>query len=130
MPTGEESHLRCYTDPKDSGFCFATLLELHFGMSVLLWICCIFSEHLFLRIPLGGCFWIIILAVFKHERYNYVLAVLWPKSRKRNFKSKSKLLFFLPSFKDLRMKNFWKNLILNWEENNIKDCQLTLQFFF
>ena len=25
--------------------------------SVLLLICCIFSEHLFVRTPLGGCFW-------------------------------------------------------------------------
>ena len=33
-----------------------TLLNSHFGMGVLLWICCIFSEHLFFRTPLGGCF--------------------------------------------------------------------------
>ena len=36
--------------------CFATLLKPHFGMSVLLYICCIFSERLFLKTPLGGCF--------------------------------------------------------------------------
>ena len=35
---------------------FATLLKSHFGMGVLLQICCIFSEDLFLRTPLGGCF--------------------------------------------------------------------------
>ena len=35
---------------------FATLLRSHFVMGVLLQICCIFSEHLFVRIPLGGCF--------------------------------------------------------------------------
>ena len=29
----------------------------HFGMGVLVQICCIFSEHLFLRTPLEGCFW-------------------------------------------------------------------------
>ena len=28
----------------------------HFGMGVLLKICCIFSEHLFFRTPLSGCF--------------------------------------------------------------------------
>ena len=28
----------------------------HFGMGALLWICCMSSEHLFLRTPLGGCF--------------------------------------------------------------------------
>ena len=39
--------------------CKATLLKPHFGMGVLLWICCIFWEHLFLGTPLGGCFCII-----------------------------------------------------------------------
>ena len=34
----------------------STLLKLHFGMDVLLYICCIFSEHLFVRTPLKGCF--------------------------------------------------------------------------
>ena len=38
--------------------CFATLLKSHFGMGILLKICCIFSEHFFLRRPLSGCFWI------------------------------------------------------------------------
>ena len=33
-----------------------TLLTLHFGMGVLLQICCIFSEHLILRTTLEGCF--------------------------------------------------------------------------
>ena len=37
--------------------CRATLLKSHFGMGVLLQICCIFSKHLFLGTPLGGCFW-------------------------------------------------------------------------
>ena len=31
-------------------------LQSNFGMGVLLQICCIFSEHLFLRTPLNGCF--------------------------------------------------------------------------
>ena len=35
----------------------ATLLKSHFGMGVLLSICCIISEHLFLKTPLEGCFW-------------------------------------------------------------------------
>ena len=35
----------------------------HFGMGALLQICCIFSKHLFLKTPLGGCFWIFILEV-------------------------------------------------------------------
>ena len=36
--------------------CFATLLKSHFRMVVLLQICCIFSERLFLKTPLGSCF--------------------------------------------------------------------------
>ena len=32
-------------------------IKLLFGMGVLLEICCIFSEHLFLRTPLDGCRW-------------------------------------------------------------------------
>ena len=32
------------------------LLKSHFGMGVLLHICCMFAEHLFLRTPLEGCF--------------------------------------------------------------------------
>ena len=34
----------------------ATLLKSQFGMGVLLYVCCIFSEYLFLKIPLDGCF--------------------------------------------------------------------------
>ena len=36
--------------------CFATLLTPHFGMGDLLQICYIFSEHLFLRTTMEGCF--------------------------------------------------------------------------
>ena len=32
----------------------ATLLKSHFGMGVLLKVCCIFSEHLFLRAASGN----------------------------------------------------------------------------
>ena len=35
----------------------AVLLKPHFGMSVLLSICCIFSEHLLLKTHLDGCVW-------------------------------------------------------------------------
>ena len=34
----------------------ASLLKLNFRMGVLLWICCKFSEHLFIRAPLKDCF--------------------------------------------------------------------------
>ena len=37
--------------------CKAFLMKSHFGMAVLLWICCIFSARLFRRTPLDGCFW-------------------------------------------------------------------------
>ena len=43
----------------DFNSCFATLLKSHFSMGFLLFspvICCIFSEHRFLKTPLGGCF--------------------------------------------------------------------------
>ena len=46
-----------YTEMWFQQSCFASLLKSHFGMSVLLLICCIFSEHLVKRIPLEGCFW-------------------------------------------------------------------------
>ena len=32
------------------------LLKSHFGMGVLLYICCMFLVHLFQRTPLDGCF--------------------------------------------------------------------------
>ena len=35
---------------------FATFSKSYFGIGVLLYICCIFSEHFFLRKPLEGCF--------------------------------------------------------------------------
>ena len=37
--------------------CKATVLKSLFGMRVLLWIYCIFSEHFFLRTHLEGWFW-------------------------------------------------------------------------
>ena len=37
--------------------CFATLLKSPFDMGVLLQIFCKFSEHIFLRPSLEGCFW-------------------------------------------------------------------------
>ena len=38
--------------------CFATLLKSHCGTGVLQYICCIFSEHVFLRTSLEGFFWL------------------------------------------------------------------------
>ena len=42
---------------------FTTLLKSHFGKGVLLWICCIFSEQLFLRTPLDICLWPLLFTV-------------------------------------------------------------------
>ena len=47
---------RKFTGEKPMLSCFATLLKSNFGMGVLLQICCIFSEHFFVRTPLDGCF--------------------------------------------------------------------------
>ena len=35
----------------------ATVFQLHFGIGVFMWICCIYSEHFFLRTLLEGYFW-------------------------------------------------------------------------
>ena len=40
--------------------CKATIFKSHFGMGVLLKLCCIFSEHFSLRPPLDGCFCILL----------------------------------------------------------------------
>ena len=42
---------------------FATLLKPLLGIGALLYICCIFSEHLFLRTPVEGCFWLLLLCL-------------------------------------------------------------------
>ena len=34
-------------------------MKWHFGMGDFLYICCIFSEHLFQGTPLNGCIWIL-----------------------------------------------------------------------
>ena len=36
--------------------CKTTLMKSHFRMGALMYICCIFLEHVFLRTPLDGCF--------------------------------------------------------------------------
>ena len=37
--------------------CNFSKVALHFGIGILRYICCIFPEHVFLKIPLDGCFW-------------------------------------------------------------------------
>ena len=39
----------------------------HFGMGALLYIWCIFSEHLFLRTPLGGCFCLFLVSLLQRK---------------------------------------------------------------
>ena len=36
--------------------CDFTLVKSHFGIGILLYICCIFSKNVFFRTPLEGCF--------------------------------------------------------------------------
>ena len=67
-----------------------TLLKSHFGMGVLLWICCIFSEHLVLRTPLDGCFWIYNFCywIVYHNHLLFIINIF----TERNFLCYSKLL--------------------------------------
>ena len=53
---------------------YAFLSKSHFGMDVLLQICCIFSGHLFLRTPLRGCVAVKFLS-FLNFRASYVFLV-------------------------------------------------------
>ena len=52
-----------------SKFSKATLLKSHFGMGGLLYICCIFSEHLFLRTPVDGCFLMTEVVFYRRQDY-------------------------------------------------------------
>ena len=75
----------------------ATLLKSHLGMGVLLEICCIFSEHIFIRTVMKGCFWSwcdnfyaddMVLVVIK-LMLKRVIFIFWYVSTKRNNLSKS-----------------------------------------
>ena len=44
-------------DNTSSSYPEVFFLKSHFGMGVILQICCIFSEHVFLKTPLLGCFY-------------------------------------------------------------------------
>ena len=48
----------------------ATLLISHFGMGVLLWICCIFLEHLFLKTPLVGYLFSSLLGMLTRRKFS------------------------------------------------------------
>ena len=53
-------------------------VQSNFSMGVLLWICCIFSEHLFLRTPLDGYFWQLILNLIStYFRITFSLFTCW-----------------------------------------------------
>ena len=59
------------------------------GMGVLLYICCIFSEHLLLRTALGGCFWwylyYVVIYIFRDNilehtfyfEYRWLISLWW-----------------------------------------------------
>ena len=60
-------HITSQKQPPEVFFTtFRTLLKSHFGMGVLLCICCIFSDHLFLRLPLAKCFCTPLMLVSRH----------------------------------------------------------------
>ena len=53
----ENTCARHRSSPSENPCRSAISLKSHFGTGVLLWTCCIFSEHIFLRTPLDGWFW-------------------------------------------------------------------------
>ena len=95
--------LKILTEESERRFqqsCKVTLLKSHFDMGVLLWICCIFSEHLFLRTPLDGCYMCYFMLVYqKWNLYCYA------KSTNIYFEKKTKN-------KTMHLKMFRKNSIL------------------
>ena len=62
--------------------------------SVLLLICCIFSEHLFVRTPLGGCFWTWKFSQYRsnHWRCSWNLNQSFANSRESTYASVSFLI--------------------------------------
>ena len=66
--------------------------KLHFGMGVLLYIkfaACIFSEHVFLKTPLDGCFWYRLIStlcscIWKEVNLQ-VVEPKWGKNVRKNF---------------------------------------------
>ena len=62
----------------------AALLKLYFGISLLLLICCLLLEHLFLTTALEGCFYD--LPVFDREAFLYSLPELNKLERKEGQK--------------------------------------------
>ena len=62
---------------------------LHFDMGVLLYIkfaVCIFSEHIFLRTPLDGCFWYRPFSTFLVAFEKKSIYMLWKLNEAKNFR--------------------------------------------
>ena len=60
-------HIASQTQPSEVfSTTFRTLLKSDFGLGVLLCICCIFSDDLFLRLPLEKCFCTPLMLVSRH----------------------------------------------------------------
>ena len=104
--------------------CFATLLKSHFCMVVLLYICCIFSEHLFLGTPLGGCFW-----KLYHVYWNFImimiLVLVYGSNNLKNISSAK----FQRGKSFLSFKNFTyrDRVVIIWP---FKMCSQCYQIFF
>ena len=54
-------------------------------MKILLYVCCIFSEHLFLRVPLGGCFCLCCLTLSRLWRGLWAVSRVEESARARLF---------------------------------------------
>ena len=104
-------------------------LQSHFSMGVLLQICCIFSEHLFVGTPLGACFWIFMEEIgigesfwsscilikcrlkgkAKHVKFDVIVAStlsvskMFTRLKRAHFQKQASLVFY----KDSVLINIW-----------------------
>ena len=89
-------------------------LKSHFAMGVLLWICCIFSEHLFVRTPLEGCFFILQVNWKKRLQYRCFLMSFnsFLQTPFLQNTSRKQLLFYGKHFANKIEKNpEWKQIV-------------------
>ena len=87
--------------PSQSVISLKTHLKSRFSMGVLLQICCIFSEHLFLRTPLDGCI-CLLSAASASKRNNCInLSLKWYHVIQNN--TRLSIFFFFRESKCLNM---------------------------
>ena len=110
-------------DPCRSGIliiCKATLLKPHFGMGVLLLVCCLFLEYLFSRTSLEGYFWTFLVMsdpcnmqskILPRPRFCTMLL-----NKLLNFSANCWLLVIVLLFSFNIIDFLWKDLF--WKERN------------